>query len=75
MIEEVEDMMSNTKLRPILDALNKVSTTANDRNIDLERNLMKEARGLRDKTKESEGTTDVFWNKRPKDILDLDVLK
>lgn len=66
------EMMANPKLRPILEALNKV-TALNDRNMD----LIKEARSLAErKAVSASGTltdpTQVFWNKRPKAILDLD---
>jgi len=73
-----EKMNENPKLKPILDALHKVSTAA-DRNLDLEQKLMKEARNVARTmgTAVTRGTTgvetkDPFWNKRPKAIIDLD---
>lgn len=70
-----EEMMMSDKLRPILDALRKTATAA-DRNMALERDLIKEARNLgltRDRTGKS-GTGDVFWNKQPKALVDLESL-
>jgi len=70
-----EEMLTNDKLRPILEALRKTSTAA-DRNMALERDLIKEARNLgltRDRTNLSK-TTDVFWNKQPKALVDLESL-
>jgi hypothetical protein len=77
-IEEI--MLGDAKLRAIHDALYKTST-ASQRNIDRERNLIQEARNLRaggadrgDVAAIGDRTTEPFWNKRPKAVVDLEAL-
>jgi len=77
--EKIQSVMEQEpKLQLILAALEKTSTAA-DRNIDRGKELLKEARNLvgrRDgKGNSMEKTSDVYWNKRPKAVVDLDSLK
>lgn len=76
----IEDtMLQNAKLRVIYDALYKTSTAAS-RNLDRERILIQEARNLRAGGGErggvvtNERSSEVFWNKRPKAVIDLESL-
>lgn len=76
------EMLENPKLRPILEALHR-TTTAAERNIDLEKKMIKEARNLSVSRKLAAASItkedvlvsdDVFWNKRPKAMIDLEAI-
>ncbi len=66
-----EEMSTNPKLRPILDALTEIGKQQ-----DLNMGLIKEARSLKAKSEKDVLSINnaVFWNKRPKAILDFDTL-
>lgn len=69
-------MAADAKLRPILDALHKTSTAA-ERSVDLEKALRKEARNLgvgkkMAKTVEADVTTEMFWTRKPKAVIDFE---
>eukprot|EP00457_Paulinella_chromatophora_P000104 gb/GEZN01000104.1/.p1 GENE.gb/GEZN01000104.1/~~gb/GEZN01000104.1/.p1 ORF type:complete len:2168 (+),score=390.44 gb/GEZN01000104.1/:405-6908(+) len=77
--EEIEkEMEENPKLRPILEALKKTATSA-EKQLELNKTLAKEVRGLAQTrsviTEDGEeGSAEVVWHNRPKQILDLESL-
>eukprot|EP00808_Paulinella_micropora_P006106 g54769.t1 len=74
-----QEMAENPKLRPILEALKKTATSA-EKQLELTKTLAKEVRGLGqtraagDTAEEGGDVGEVFWHKRPKQMLDLDSL-
>lgn len=89
------EMAADPKLRQILVGLGKTTTSAADKNLDLEKTLMREARSLEAKQRAAaaaangedvdekdaaaavpagDKTTDAFWSRRTKALIDLDSL-
>lgn len=89
------EMAADPKLRSILVGLGKTTTSAADKNLDLEKTLMREARNLEAKQRAAaaaangdamddakdaaalpaaDKTTDAFWSRRTKALIDLDSL-
>eukprot|EP00466_Bigelowiella_natans_P005264 jgi/Bigna1/53194/estExt_Genewise1Plus.C_160133 len=72
-IQIEEEMAKDAKLAPILQALKKTAT-AGERDAAKQREAMREANARMEQDDGGADTSETFWNKRPKALLDLDSL-